>query len=287
VRIGLIIPQNELGTDPGAMRAFAVAAEELGFAHLVVFDHVVGRSADPTDYAGREWHEPFVLFGFLAAVTSRIELTTGIVILPQRQTALAAKQAAQVDNLSGGRLRLGLGVGWNEDEYEALGQPFRRRGRRLDAQLPVLRRLFAEPALDLALEHEVFRGVGLNPLPRRRIPLWLGGFGDAAVRRAVSWGDGLILNTHDASAAERARYDATRAALHAAADAHGRPRAELGIEVWLETAETDADTWRREAEAWRDAGASHLSIFVTEPERTSPARLVERAQAIAGAVLSR
>jgi probable F420-dependent oxidoreductase len=286
VRIGLIIPQNEIGTDPGAMRAFAVAAEEAGFAHLVVFDHVVGRSADPDDYAGREWHEPFVLFGFLAAATQRIELTTGIVILPQRQTALAAKQAAQVDILSGGRLRLGLGVGWNEEEYEALGQPFRRRGRRLDAQMPVLRRLLEQPSLDLALEHEVFRGVGLNPLPGRRIPLWLGGWGEAAVRRAVTWGDGLILNTHGDYAGEREAYEATRDALHAAADAHGRPREELGIEVWLDTEERGPDAWRREVDAWRDAGASHLSLFVTEAERLTPTQLVERVAPIAAAVLS-
>jgi probable F420-dependent oxidoreductase len=285
VRTGLIIPQNEIGTDAGAIRAFATAAEDAGFDHLVAFDHIVGRSADPDDYAGREWHEPLVLFGFLAAATSRVELTTGIVILPQRQTALAAKQVAQVDILSGGRLRLGVGVGWNEDEYEALGLPFRRRGRRLDAQLPVLRRLLSEPAIDLAIEHEVFRDVGLNPLPGRRIPLWLGGGGPAAIRRAVAFGDGLILNTHDGYEAERGRYEQVRDALHAAADAHGRPRAELGIEVWMETAAGDADAWRREAEAWRAAGASHLSIFAVEAERSAPAHLVERAAAIGAAVL--
>ena len=133
MQIGIILPQNEIGDDPGAIREFSAAAEDEGFEHIVAFDHVVGKD----DYASQPFHEPFVLFGFIAACTRTIELVTGIIILPQRQTALAAKQAAEVDMLSGGRLRLGLGVGWNPLEYEALGEDFHTRGKRMDAQIPL------------------------------------------------------------------------------------------------------------------------------------------------------
>src|ERR1044072_996239 len=123
MEIGITRPQNEIGDDPGAIREFAQAAEDEGFSHVVAFDHVVGKD----DYASQPFHEAFVLFGFVAACTRTIELVTGIIIAPQRQTALVAKQAAEVDMLSGGRLRLGLGVGWNPVEYEALGEDFRSR----------------------------------------------------------------------------------------------------------------------------------------------------------------
>ena len=138
MQIGIILPQNEIGDDPEAIRDFAAVAEDEGFKHVVAFDHVVGRD----DYASQPFHEPFVLFGFLAACTRTIELVTGIIILPQRQTALAAKQAAEVDMLSGGRLRLGLGVGWNPLEYEALGEDFHTRGKRMDAQIPLMQTLW-------------------------------------------------------------------------------------------------------------------------------------------------
>src|SRR5262245_13250257 len=190
MQIGIILPQNEIGDDPEAIRDFAAEAETEGFKHIVAFDHVVGRD----DYAAQPFHEPFVLFGFLAACTREIELTTGIVILPQRQTALVAKQAAEVDMLSGGRLRLGLGVGWNELEYEALGQDFRTRGKRMDAQIPLLRQLWTDARVRGEVGGERLDDVGLNPPALRDIPIWLGGQGPAAVRRAVAWGSGLILS---------------------------------------------------------------------------------------------
>ena len=144
MQIGIILPQNEIGDDPGAIREFSAAAEDEGFEHVVAFDHVVGKD----DYASQPFHEPFVLFGFIAACTRTIELVTGIIILPQRQTALAAKQAAEVDMLSGGRLRLGLGVGWNPLEYEALGEDFHTRGKRMDAQIPLMQRLWTRAPRD-------------------------------------------------------------------------------------------------------------------------------------------
>ncbi len=190
MQIGIILPQNEIGDDPEAIRDFSAAAEDEGFKHIVAFDHVVGKD----DYASQPFHEPFVLFGFIAACTRTIELTTGIIILPQRQTALAAKQAAEVDMLSGGRLRLGLGVGWNPLEYEALGEDFHTRGKRLDAQIPLMQRLWTERHVTAELGRERLADVGLNPPAVRSIPIWLGGKGPAAVRRAATYGSGLILS---------------------------------------------------------------------------------------------
>ena len=191
MQIGIILPQNEIGDDPGAIREFAQAAEDEGFAHAVAFDHVLGKD----DYASMPFHEPFVLFGFLGACTRSIELVTGIIIMPQRQTALVAKQAAEVDMLSGGRLRLGLGVGWNPLEYQAMGEDFHTRGKRMDAQIPLLRRLWTERHVTAELGREQLADVGLNPPAIRDIPIWLGGKGPAAVRRAVTWGSGLILSS--------------------------------------------------------------------------------------------
>ena len=159
MQIGIILPQNEIGDDPGAIREFAQAAEDEGFKHVVAFDHVVGKD----DYASQPFHEPFVLFGFIAASPARSSSSTGIIILPQRQTALAAKQAAEVDMLSAGRLRLGLGVGWNPLEYEALGEDFYTRGKRLDAQIPLMQRLWTERHVSAELGRERLADVGLNP----------------------------------------------------------------------------------------------------------------------------
>ncbi|HEY3613292.1 MAG TPA: LLM class F420-dependent oxidoreductase [Gaiellales bacterium] len=280
MQIGIILPQNEIGDDPGAIREFAAAAEDGGFEHLVAFDHVVGRD----DYAAQPFHEPFVLFGFIAACTRTIELTTGIIILPQRQTALAAKQAAEVDMLSGGRLRLGLGVGWNPLEYEALGEDFHTRGKRMDAQIPLLRRLWTESRVSDGIDREQFADVGLNPPAIRDIPIWLGGKGPAAVRRAVAWGHGLILTVGGDDADEQFRD--VRSRLDAAADAAGRPRAELGIEVWHATKEGGPDEWRAAAEHARELGATHLSVQTYAAEPITPAEHIARAGLIADAIIA-
>jgi probable F420-dependent oxidoreductase len=280
MQIGIILPQNEIGDDPGAIREFAQAAEEEGFKHVVAFDHVVGKD----DYASQPFHEPFVLFGFIAAVTRTIELTTGIIILPQRQTALAAKQAAEVDMLSGGRLRLGVGVGWNPLEYEALDQDFRTRGKRLDEQLPLMRRLWTERHVSAQIGDERFSDVGLNPPAIRDIPIWLGGKGPAAVRRAVTVGSGLILS--DRTEGAEAAFVDVRDRLHAAADAAGRPRGELGIEVWLATKNADPDTWRGAVEKWAALGATHLSVDTYDEGPITPLEHVERVGLIADAIVA-
>jgi probable F420-dependent oxidoreductase len=281
MQIGIILPQNEIGDDPGAIREFAAAAEDEGFEHIVAFDHVVGKD----DYASQPFHEPFVVFGFIAACTRTIELTTGIIILPQRQTALAAKQAAEVDMLSGGRLRLGLGVGWNPLEYDALGEDFHTRGKRMDAQIPLMRRLWTERRVSGEIADERFADVGLNPPALRDIPIWLGGKGPAAVRRAVALGSGLILSGVGGVEADEVLLD-VRARLDAAADVAGRPRAELGIEVWHATKEGDPDTWLAAVEHSKELGATHLSVQTYAAEPISPAEHIERVGLIADAVIA-
>ena len=265
MRIGVILPCNEIGGDNGAVRAVAQATEDLGFAHLEVFDHVVGV---PDDYAGRLWREPFVMFGYLAALTQRIELATGIIILPQRQTALAAKQAAEVDLWSGGRLRLGLGVGWNEFEFEALAQDFHRRGKRMDEQIAALRTLWGAPVVDVRVGDEVISGGGMDPRPTREIPIWIGGRSPAALRRAVTLGQGWLSNFQDHLANDREAFLAARAELEAAAG--GTLPAGFGIEVWTSPQRTSPDAWAAEAAEWAELGVTHLSLRTDEWRRDMP-----------------
>jgi probable F420-dependent oxidoreductase len=198
VKLGVALPQNEIGNDPLAIRDFAQAVESLGFTHLLLTDHVLG--ADPNRPGGWEgvydkddaFHEPLVTLAFLAGQTRRIELVTSVLVLPQRQTALLAKQAAQLDLLSGGRLRLGVGIGWNRVEYEALGVDFRARGKRQEEQIELIRQLWANDSISFEGRwHRVTRA-GINPRPRRRIPIWLGGGADVLLRRAARIGDGWI-----------------------------------------------------------------------------------------------
>src|SRR5262249_13374364 len=180
MQVGVIYPQSELATDPETARTFAREVEQLGFGHILAFDHVLG--ADPAVHANwrgpydvdTTFHEPFVFYGFLAAIT-RVELVTGIVIAPQRQTALLAKQAAEVDVLTNGRFRLGIGTGWNAVEYEALGQDFSTRGRREEEQITLLRRLWTERSISHDGVFDRGTGAGIAPLPvQRPIPVWLG-----------------------------------------------------------------------------------------------------------------
>ena len=198
MKFGVVFPQTEVSADPEALPAIALAADALGYDSLLFYDHVVG-----ADHADREpplwgpyteddpFHDPFVAMGFAAAITARIELVTGVLILPQRQTVLVAQQAADVDLLSHGRLRLGVGTGWNWVEYDALGQDFASPGRRLSEQVPLLRRLWAEPLVSFDGEFDRIERGCINPRPRRPIPVWFGGFGEAAFRRASRLGDGF------------------------------------------------------------------------------------------------
>jgi probable F420-dependent oxidoreductase len=190
VHIGVVFPQTEIEPDAAAIGAYARGVEQLGYRHLLAYDHVLG--ADPVVHApwtrpydvNTVFQEVFVLFGYLAGIT-KLHLITGVLILPQRQTVLVAKQAAQVDVLTGGRLRLGVGIGWNTVEYEALGKTFRDRARREEEQIELLRRLWTEPSVSFAGEFDSVTGAGLNPLPvQRPIPIWIGGRSAPAYRRS-------------------------------------------------------------------------------------------------------
>jgi probable F420-dependent oxidoreductase len=262
VRIGVVFPQTELGGDVGAVRTYGERVQELGFTHIVAYDHVVG--ADPDvhrDWAGpynvaTTFHEPFVLFGYLAGVTS-MELVTGIIVLPQRQTVLVAKQAAEVDLLTGGRFRLGVGIGWNDVEYEALGKDFSNRGRRLEEQVTLLRRLWTERSLTFDGTYERVTGAGLAPLPvQQPIPVWYGAVAEPALRRVGRLADGWF--PPQIPPGERL-YEARQTVRNAALEA-GRDPDSIGMEGRVSWTGGDLDKLARQAGKWRDAGATHLSV---------------------------
>lgn len=261
MRIGVVFPQTEIGPDAGAVRRYAQGVEALGYTHILAYDHVVG--ADPEMHAPwtgpydvhTQFHEPMVLFGYLAAVTT-LELVTGIIILPQRQTVLAAKQAAEVDLLTGGRFRFGVGLGWNPVEYEALGKDFSSRGRRMDEQVALLRRLWTEPTVTFDGTFDRVTGAGLAPLPvQRPIPLWMGAYTAPAYRRIGRLADGWFPQVQPG-----ARLDEARAVVESAAVAADRDPATLGMEGRVSWGADGVPEVVDRVEQWRDAGASHLSV---------------------------
>jgi probable F420-dependent oxidoreductase len=262
MQIGVVFPQLEIGSDPAAIRDYAQAAEALGYAHLLAYDHVLG--ADIQHYPGWNgpynhkdmFHEPFVLFGYLAAITQRLQFVTGVIILGQRQTALVAKQAAEVDVLSGGRLRLGVGIGWNYVEYEALGENFHNRGRRCEEQIAVLRALWTQEVVNFQGRWHRITHAGLNPLPvQRPIPIWLGGRVEAVIQRVARLADGWFPQFRPDRAGEE-----TMARLHQYARDAGRDPASIGIEGRISVAGRAPEDWAQEAEAWKKLGATHLSV---------------------------
>jgi probable F420-dependent oxidoreductase len=261
MRRGAIFPQTEIGPDPGAVRQFAQAAEALGFDELLIYDHVLGADpARPGGWSGpytkdHAFHEVFVTLGYLAGFTRRIELVPAVLVLPQRQTALVAKQAAQLDLLSEGRLRLGVGVGWNAVEYEALGESFANRGRRQEEQVELLRALWENDIVDFEGRWHRVPRAGIKPRPTRRIPIWFGGSADATLRRAARLGDGWFptLPPNEASAALVAR-------LHGYLREHGRDPAAFGIEPFAQLRGGDPGRWRKYAESWSALGATRLAL---------------------------
>lgn len=278
MKLGVVFPQNEIGADPGAIKAFAQAVEDLGFDHLLAYDHVVGASAARYDrqrlkgpYREQHmFHEPLVLFGYLAGLTRRIQFVTNVLVLPQRQTVLVAKQAAQVDILSGGRLRLGVGSGWNDVEYTALGTAFAGRGKRLDEQVRLLRALWTEPLVAFDGDFHQVPDAGLNPLPvQRPIPIWFGGASEPVIRRVATTGDGWMplfkhlepgmsrsLSTEEEPAA---LFDRMRDLARAAR----RNPDDIGIECRLSYFKQTPEDWHRLAGVFRAAGATHLSLLTT------------------------
>lgn len=259
MKIGAVYPQTELQGDPAAVRRIGLAVEEYRFDHLLAYDHVVGAvHADrepplwgPYDET-HPFHDPFVMFGYLAAITERIEFATGVLILPQRQTVLVAKQAADLELLSGGRLRLGVGVGWNYVEYEALGEDFSTRGRRADEQIGYLRELWRGDVVSFDGEFDsVDRGVVI-PGPAREIPIWVGGFSRRAFERGVMLGDGFMF------AGDERRVYAALATLREVAAAHGRDLDGFGLD-YVATTLTDPREAAEAADRWEAAGGTHFS----------------------------
>ena len=260
MRLGAVFPTTVIGSSVDDIRAFVQGVEQLGFDHLITYDHVLGAPHDGRDrpLSGPydeydEFHEPFTLFGYLAAVTSSLELTVGVLIAPQRQTALVAKQAAQLQLLSEGRLRLGLGTGWNWVEYESMGADFDRRGAMLDEQAELLPRLWTEPLVDFDGEFHRIERAGLVPLPSPRIPLWFGGYSPPAFRRAAAHGDGLLFGHLREDIFDGARR------LRALVTDGGRNPDTFGMEAIVDVSRP-ADEWGSTANAWLTAGGTHLSV---------------------------
>ena len=261
MRLGAIFPQTEIGSDPAAVRDYAQAVEEMGYQHILAYDHVLGaNTASRPGWSGpytseTAFHEIFVLFGYLAAITQRVELVTGVVILPQRQTALVAKQAAAVDVLSGGRLRLGVGVGWNEVEYQALNEDFHDRGARIEEQITLLRALWGQTAITFHGRWHTVEDAGINPLPARQIPIWIGGSADVTLRRVARIGDGWLPQMPPNTLARD-----MMAKLHEYIREAGRPESAVSIEARLTLSRTPEADWRQYAADWQALGATHLGV---------------------------
>ena len=265
MKIGVVFPQTEIGEDPAVIRDYAQAVEAMGYTHILAFDSVVGANPDrpggwTSQYTYRHaFHEPFVLFGFCAGVTRSIELVTGIVILPQRQATLVAKQAAAVDVLSGGRLRLGIGVGWNPVEFEALGESFTNRGKRVEEQLEVMRRLWTRELVTYEGRWHRVPDAGINPLPiQRPIPIWMGGESEVVLRRAARLADGWItLQTFRPGPAAQQTIDR----LHGFVREAGRDPTAFGIEGRVALAQVPPAEHAKELATWRAMrGVTHLCV---------------------------
>ena len=279
MKTGAVFPQTEIGSDPAAVRDYVQAVEELGYAHMMVYDHVLG--ADTSHHANWEgsytsesmFHEPFVLFGYLAGITTKIELVTAVLILGQRQTALVAKQAAEVDLLTGGRLRLGVGVGWNHVEYEALNQEFGNRGQRYAEQIKLLREFWTQEVVEFEGQYHKVDHAGVNPQPvQRPIPIWMGAGAranpvptDRVLRRVARLADGwfpqMQPNNDARSTVER---------LKKFADEAGRDAAEIGMEPRINLGDGDPEFWQEQARVWEDMGATHISVNTMRSGLDSP-----------------
>lgn len=267
--IGVVLPQGELAYDASELREYLQGIDELGFAHILSFDHVVG--ADPTVYPEQDFpytidhpfHEPLVLFGFIAGCTPRLAVATAVLVLPQRQTVLAAKQAAEIDILTAGKLRLGVSTGWNSVEYEALGAPFRARGARLEEQIGILRRLWTEEQVDMTTDLHRLHGVALNPLPiQRPIPIWSGGFAEAARKRAARFADGYFPPWPLPSRPLASNWPARLEEMSRWRKQFGHTRP-LGLEPRVSAAQEALDRIHDTAYGWVELGATHLAVQTT------------------------
>ena len=262
MKFGVIFPMTEYPVDPEAIKDYAQAAEDLGFNHLLTYDHVLGANPDrqggwsgPYTYKD-SFEEPLILFSYLSGVTKTLEFVTGIIILPQRQTALFAKQAATLDVLCQGRLRLGVALGWNKVEYVGLNKDFHNRGERFEEQIQVLRELWTKELVTFDGKWHRILDAGLNPLPiQRPIPLWFGGHADSVLKRVAKMADGwipLYRTVEDASEA--------LSKLEGYLSQEGRDMSDLGIEPFLRYEDGNSEEWRRIADKWEKSGATHMTV---------------------------
>lgn len=287
MRIGAVYPQTEFSNDPAAIRDYAQTVEGLGYTHILAYDHVLGANPDrPGGWSGpytyrTSFQEPFVLFGFMAGVTKALEFATGIIILPQRQTALVAKQTATLDVLCGGRLRLGIGIGWNQVEYTALNEQFSNRGRRIEEQIQVLQQLWTEELVTFEGKWHTIPDAGVNPLPvQRPIPIWFGGHAEPVMRRLARYGAGWMPNYRTVSEAQGALdlMDRELAAV-------GRSRADIGIEPRVGYGKGDVQAWTDVTDSWLAAGATHLTVNTMGCGFTSPQQHLDALRHFAEAML--
>lgn len=285
VKIGIAFPHDGIGTDPDDIADFAGAAEALGYSHIRVYDHVLGAvregrtpalTGGPYD-ENSPFHETLVLLGFLAGRTTSLELATGVLVLPQRQTALVAKQAAEVDLLSRGRLRLGVGSGWNHVEYQSLNASFSDRGARLEEQVAVIRALWDEHVVDYSGRWHVIERAGILPRPLRQIPIWFGGFAPVARARAVRLGDGFMFGGALADAVGELPR------LCADLDEAGRSGDDFGIDV-LVKADAGAHRWRADHDTCIELGATHVTVSHSGIRYRSPMERIEAMAAYIEAV---
>lgn len=266
MQLGASLPVGDIGTGPGVLRDYAQAAEGLGYDYLVAPDHVLGGNP-AADHGGRRvgttataYHDPFVLFGFLSGVTKKIGFAAGVLILAQRQAALVAKQAACLDELSEGRFRLGVGVGWNEIEFQGLDVDFHTRGKRSEEQVSFMQALWASPHVTFAGEFHRLDDGGINPRPKSgRVPIWFGGHADATFRRAAMYGDGFMPLAYPAGDKALAAFEKLRAMIRAA----GRDPASVGLEIWVSPGIGNEADWRREIAFWKKAGVTHVNAHTS------------------------
>ncbi|MFN0030001.1 MAG: LLM class F420-dependent oxidoreductase [Acidimicrobiales bacterium] len=261
MQLGAVLPHNEIGNDPGAIKAYLQGVEDMGMTHLLIYDHVMGADPNrPGGYSGAydkdtAFHEPFAFFGFAAAVTERIELVTTVLILPQRQTVLVAKQAAEIAILSRDRLRLGVGTGWNKVEYQALNESFTNRGRRQEEQIDLMRKLWTSDAFSYEGRYHTVDRASINPRPSKPVPIWFGGSAPALLDRCARLGDGWMPlgGANDKSAALLADIRRIR-------EASGQTMDGFGIQAQAQFAGGTPERWRSHAEKWQEIGATHMAI---------------------------
>jgi len=287
MKIGAVLPHNEIGTDPGAIKAYLQGVEEMGMTHLLIYDHVMGADPDrPGGFKGPydkdvAFHEPLTFFAFAAAVTSTIELVTTVMILPQRQTVLVAKQAAQVALLSQNRLRLGVGIGWNQVEYQALNEDFTNRGRRQAEQVELMRKLWGSDAFSYQGQFHTIDRASINPRPTEQIPIWFGGSAPALLKRAARLGDGWMplggANDKSAALLDQIRSHRTQAGLSMDG---------FGVQAQAQWAGGNPERWLSHAERWRNIGATHMAVATHNAGPTDVdghlARIAEYRDVVAG-----